>query len=218
MFFTKLCSNFPDSEIFNIKKSKFAFVNDLLNLMKGILFIIFLAASLFSCQRDMTEVDKLFTFQNRPDEKGLNVKSFYSDSAVVYFMLESIEMFTIRNQTENYIEYPKGIKISFLDRKRNPTSWLTADRAINDLNVRKFIAKGNVSLFNRNNDKLQTAELIWDEQNEKLFTNKFVKITQPSKGDTLYGYGFESNSAFSEFEIKKKFSGKVIENMISDFN
>lgn len=164
----------------------------------------------------MTEVDKLFTIQNRPDEKGLNVKSFYSDSAVVYFTLESKEMFTIRNQTENYIEYPDGVKISFLDRNRKATSWLIADKAVNDLNMRKFMVKGNVSLFNRNNDKLQTSELIWDEQNEKLFTNKFVKITQPSRGDTLYGYGFQSNSAFSEFEIKKKFSGKVIEDMMSE--
>ena len=186
--------------------------------MSRIIAIFFLFFAVSSCHRDMTEVDKLFTFQNRPEERGFNVNSIYSDSAVVYFTLDSPEMFTVRNQKESYIEYPAGIRLSFLDKSSNPSSWLIADRAINDLNHRKFTAKGNVSLFNKNNDKLQTAELIWDELNEILYTNKFVKITQPLKGDTLYGYGFQSNSAFTEFEIKRKFSGKVIETMLGDFN
>lgn len=166
----------------------------------------------------MTEVNKLFTIDNRPAEKGMNIKSFYSDSAVVYFTLEGKEMFSVRNQNENYIEYPKGVKLSFFDKNKKPVSWLVADNAVNDLNSRKFIVKGNVSLFNKTNDKLQTAELIWDEQAESLYSNKFIKITQPSRGDTLYGYGFKSNSAFTEFEIKKKFSGKVVEGMLNDFN
>jgi LPS export ABC transporter protein LptC len=128
------------------------------------------------------------------------------------------EMFSVRNQNENYLEYPKGVKLSFFDKNKKAVSWLEADKAVNDLNSRKFIVKGNVRLYNKANDKLQTAELIWDEQAESLYTNKFIKITQPSRGDTLYGYGFKSNSAFSEFEIKKKFSGKVVEGMLNDFN
>lgn len=185
--------------------------------MKLTLSIVIFAFFLLSCHKDMTEVNKLFTYNERPSEKGFNVKSIYSDSAVVYFTLEGKQMFSVRNQNENYIEYPEGVKLSFMDRNGNFVSWLTADRAINDLNESKFIVKGNVKLFNKNNDKLQTAELIWDENAESLFTNKFIKITQPSRGDTLYGFGFRSNSAFSEFEIKKKFSGKVFEEMTGDF-
>ncbi|MDV7397615.1 hypothetical protein RZS08_39810, partial [Arthrospira platensis SPKY1] len=107
--------------------------------------------------------------------------------------------------------------ISFLDENSRPASWLVADNAVDDLNSGTFTVKGNVVLFNKNEDKLQTSELIWDSGAEILFTNKFVRITQPEKGDTLFGFGFSSNSAFTEFEIRRKFSGKVIEAMVSDF-
>jgi hypothetical protein len=36
-----------------------------------------------------------------------------------------------------------------------------------------------------------------------------VRITQPEKGDTSYGYGFETNKNFTEFKIKKNFSAKM---------
>lgn len=165
----------------------------------------------------MSEIDSLFSQDHRYDERAVNVRTVYSDSARIYFTMESPEMISIRNNRQQYLEYPKGIKISFLDENSRPASWLVADNAVDDLNSGTFTVKGNVVLFNKNEDKLQTSELIWDSGAEILYTNKFVRITQPEKGDTLFGFGFSSNSAFTEFEIRRKFSGKVIEAMVSDF-
>jgi LPS export ABC transporter protein LptC len=165
----------------------------------------------------MSKIDTLFSTDGKYDERAMNIKSVYSDSARLYFTMESPEMVSIRNNREQYLEYPRGIKINFLDEKSTPSSWLVADSAVDDLNSGTFTLKGNVMLFNKNEDKLQTSELIWDSGAEIFYTNKFVRITQPEKGDTLYGFGFSSNSAFTEFEIRRKFSGKVIEAMVSDF-
>lgn len=182
---------------------------------KFLILIFFIL--LISCHNDISELNNLFTAQSRPEEKLYNLKTIYSDSAVVYFTIESKEVYTVRNQNENYFEYPKGIKISFLDKNKKATSWLEAENARDDIKSNQFVVKGNVRLYNKNNDKLQTGELIWDENNQSLYTNKFVRITRPENGDTLFGYGFRSNSAFSEFEIRKKFSGRVIEDMMQDF-
>ena len=177
---------------------------------------IFSFLLLLGCSSDLKQIDKMFAEDSRPLEKGSNIRTIYSDSANLLLILESPLFVSKELEKEKILEYPNGIKISFLDHNNIAKSWLIADRAINKIKDKKFVANGNVKLFNKSNDKLESSELIWDEKNEILYTEKFVKITQPSKGDTLYGYGFVSNREFTEFEIKKKLFGKIIEDIFKD--
>jgi LPS export ABC transporter protein LptC len=177
---------------------------------------ILILAALFSCNKETDQINKLFEKKTRPMDKATNIEMLYSDSAKVLFILNSPLLETKKINNEKIIEYPKGIKISFLDQNKKANSWLTAGKAINKIKDKKFIVSENVKLFNSDDDKLETSELIWDEKNEILYTNKFVKITRPVKGDTLYGYGFRSNKEFTEFEIKRKLSGKVVEDIFRD--
>ncbi len=177
---------------------------------------ILIISALFSCNKDTNQINKLFDKTTRPLEKAKDIKMIYSDSARVLFILDSPELESKKINNEKIIEYPKGIKISFLDQNKKANSWLTAGKAINKIKGKKFIVRDKVKLYNSSNDKLETSELIWDEKKEILFTNKFVKITRPEKGDTVYGYGFTSNKEFTEFEIKRKLSGKVVEDIFKD--
>ena len=180
------------------------------------IYFILLILILSSCDKDITIADKFFSLKSRPEEVAYNIKTIYSDSAIVYFTMESTKMESVRNKEQNELRYSEGVKFTFLDQSEKPTSWLTADEATNDLKTNKFIIDGNVKFFNDRNDKLQTSQLIWDSKAEILYTNKFVRITQPVRGDTVYGYGFRSNKDFTEFEIMKKFSGRIFEEMLSD--
>ena len=184
-------------------------------MFKYLIQILFIIA-LFSCNKDTGQINKLFDKKTRPMEKAENIEMLYSDSAKVLFVLDSPVLETKKIDNERIIEYPKGIKISFLDQNKKANSWLTAGKAINKIKDKKFIVSDHVKLFNSDNDKLETSELIWDEKNEILYTNKFVKVTRPSRGDTIYGYGFTSNKEFTEFEIKRKLSGKVVEDIFKD--
>ncbi len=177
---------------------------------------ILILLALFSCNKDTGQINKLFDKKTRPMEKAENIEMVYSDSAKVLFILDSPVLETKKIDNKRIIEYPKGIKISFLDQNKKANSWLTAGKAINNLKDKKFIVRDKVTFFNKDKDKLETSELIWDEKNEILYTNKFVKITRPVKGDTIYGYGFTSNKEFTEFEIKRKLSGKVVEDIFKD--
>lgn len=69
--------------------------------------------------------------------------------------------------------------------------------------------RGNVQFYNLRNDKLQTSELIYDENLKKIYTEKFIRITRPSLGDTIYGIGFETDQNFNRIEIKQKIKGKL---------
>ena len=48
-------------------------------------------------------------------------------------------------------------------------------------------------------EQLETEELIWDEKKEKVYSNKFVKITKPD--EKIYGYGVEANQDFTRWKI-----------------
>ncbi|MBK9151325.1 MAG: LPS export ABC transporter periplasmic protein LptC [Saprospiraceae bacterium] len=88
--------------------------------------------------------------------------------------------------------------------------------AVRDELKKKIIAKGNVEFYNDKQEKLETPELIWDEQEKIIYTDKLVRITQAEKGDTTYGFGFRANQDLSRFEIRKKVQGKVNTTRIID--
>lgn len=141
-------------------------------------------------------------------EKAQNVEITYSDSAQVKLKIKGATL--VRNNDKKNLteEFTNGIEVEFYGANKSITSWLEAKYALRKEREKIIIVKDSVVLYNRKNEKLETSELIWDEQTERIKTNKFVRITQPEKGDTSYGYGFESDQEFLKFEIKN-FSAKM---------
>lgn len=172
--------------------------------MRSCLF--FLSLFLISCVNDVSEVDALTGSDQAKYEKGSGITILYSDSASVNVRITADSLLR-----ENVGQYPidhftHGIFVEFLNKNGRPSSWLVADHAVRDENSSLVTAYGNVRFYNNNNDKLISTELIWDEDKSILYTDKFVTIIQPEKGDTIYGFGFESNKDFNIFEIKRRTS------------
>ncbi|HPK10215.1 MAG TPA: LPS export ABC transporter periplasmic protein LptC [Saprospiraceae bacterium] len=171
------------------------------------IFLLFIGV--YSCTNDVKDVDALVSPTEAQKEIGKNVTIYYSDSAVVKVKIRGplLERYTERDDPKDV--FPQGVFVEFLDLHGKPYSWLEADRAVRSENEHLIYVSGHVKFYNSNNDKLESPELIWDESNEIVKTDKFVRITQPERGDTTYGYGFEANQNFTRFEIKRKVQGKI---------
>lgn len=48
-------------------------------------------------------------------------------------------------------------------------------------------------------DKFDTDLLFWDEKQERVYSDKFIRIEQEDK--IITGYGFESNQQMTEYQI-----------------
>jgi len=155
----------------------------------------------------MKEINTLTKKKQILAEVATNVEILYSDSAVVKVRILSPTLKRYMLKGESYDEFPDGIKVEFLDKHKRITSWLEADYAIRKDKERKVYVERNVVLFNKSNDKIETSELIWDEGTQEIYTNQHVKISQPTRGDTSFGFGFKADQEFTRFEIKKKFQG-----------
>ncbi len=171
-----------------------------------ILFVIIFSLVIIACSRDNQNNNILNNKEELLTEIARDVEILYSDSAEVKVRILAPTMKRYSLKKESYDEFPDGLKVEFLNQNKQPTSWLIADYAIRKDKEKKIYVESNVILHNKQNDKLITEALVWDEGEEEIYTTRPVKISQPSKGDTLYGHGFKADQEFTRFEIKKQFS------------
>ncbi len=165
-----------------------------------------LAFHFLACANDASELKSVLPGKDVKVEIAKDVIILYSDSAKVKVRITSPTLKRYELRGENFDEFPDGLLVEFLDDNKNVKSWLKADYAVRKDKDNKIYVQDNVNLYNKRNDQLLTDELIWDEQNEELYTSKPVKIAQPSIGDTSFGFGFRADQEFTRFEIQRKFS------------
>lgn len=178
------------------------------SLSKCSLFLL-LVITTFSCVNNIAEVNEITRKFDATKDIGESVKIIYSDSGQVKLIIEAPVLERHNDPNEPIDVFSKGILISFLDDNKVARSWLKADNATRNQKLQTMIAKGNVVFYNDKNDKLQSSELIWDENLKKIYTEKFIKISRPSIGDTIYGIGFETDLNFNRIEIKHKIKARL---------
>ena len=174
------------------------------------LFYIFssiILLSTISCSNSIEEVDALFTDKDLKIEQAKDVEILYSDSAQIKLKITAPTLKRYVEKKNSIDEFPDGVLVEFYDNKGQIISWLKSDYAIRKDEDKRIYVKQNVKLFNTNDDELSTDELIWNEETGEIYTNKYVRIAQPQRGDTLFGYGFIAKQEFQRFQLNKKVSG-----------
>jgi len=161
---------------------------------------------ILSCTNDNKDISKLIAKKKAIAEVAKDVEILYSDSAIIKVRIISPTMKRYQVKSESYDEFPDGLLVEFIDENKKVKSWLEADYAVRKDKEKKIYVENNVVLYNKRDDKLETEALVWDEGLEEIYTSRPVKISQPSRGDTSFGFGFKADQEFTRFEIKQKFS------------
>lgn len=165
------------------------------------LMSLVLALMLFSaCKNDMAEVQRFIKDDETSYETISDFKTLYSDSAIVRIRISGPTMLRHLDRDKPRQEFPEGMQVDFFGSRDRVTSRLTAKYGLRLEKDNQVIVRDSVVWESLNKETLETSELIWDEKEEKLFTNKFVVIRRP--GEIITGFGFESNQDFSYSKIK----------------
>ena len=136
-----------------------------------------------------------------PVETGKDVEITYTDSGLPKALVKAPLLERYASGSKNFTEMKKGIKVTFLTRTQEVESFLTANYAIRYDKKKLMTARNNVVVRNVNGDTLRTEELHWDEQTQRVSSNKFVTIT--TKDEIIMGDGFESDVSFRNPRIFK---------------
>ena len=153
---------------------------------------------LVACENDIEKIKLVGSGKNEPVERAVNIRLLYSDSAHVKVELTAPVMEHFVGE-KTYLEMPKGLKAVFYTEQLAVKSKLTADYGIRYEAEQKMVVRKNVVVINEKGNQLNTEYLEWDEKQQKLLSNEFVKIT--TKDEIMYGTGFEANQDFSKYRI-----------------
>jgi len=152
-----------------------------------------------ACTNEISEVQEVTQTTNLPLRVQYNVHYEYSDSARKQLDITAPEAADFSDKDEPYLEFPKGIHVIFYDNNGNQEATLKANYAKQLTREHKWLARGNVVVVNNRNEELNSEELIWDEREEKIYSEEFVKIITPE--NVMLGKGFEADQSFSTYRI-----------------
>ncbi len=103
---------------------------------------------------------------------------------------------------KDMVLFNDGIEVDFYNPDGEHTSNLVAEEGRMWERIGKVEAFKNVVVTTDSGMVLKTQYLVWEQQEEKIYTDKMVTITTKD-GDVLTGQGFESDQNFEKWVILK---------------
>jgi LPS export ABC transporter protein LptC len=154
-----------------------------------------------SCENDIEIIQSFEGDTLLPRQSMINAEIDYTDSARLQLRISAPEIHYYENSGEKYTEFPYGILAMFFDRNGNVESQLSSRYAIYFMDNDLWEAKDSVVVINSEGEILNTEQLFWDERNQIIYSNSFVKVTRPD--EIITGVGFEADQTFTTWKIKK---------------
>ena len=163
------------------------------------LFLFFLVV-LISCTNDPKLVQEFVSDKQQPIEqiKGAELLHTENGKVKVRLLANRIERF---QEIQPALVFPDHLEVYFYNDSSQLQSTLMADYASIDEEKKIMLAQNNVILISSDDKKVETTELVWDENKNKIYTDKKVKITTGK--EVIYGEGFTSTPDFKQYSITK---------------
>ncbi len=166
------------------------------------IFLLIITFLVISCGDNIEKIEDITNLEGSADVEIVNMESILNSSKLMKARVTAPIAKSFATADEPYMEFPKGLKAVFFDEFFNTMSSLTANYAINYTLKQLWKATGNVYIENVQGGTLQTEELFVDEANKKIYSLKYVKVTD-AYGTIVEGKGgFVSNFDFTEYEFK----------------
>mgnify|MGYP002900093384 CR=1 FL=1 len=131
------------------------------------------------------------------DTKG--VMTLISDSGVTRYRINTEEWLVFDRKNPPYWAFEKGVYLEKFDSLFHIDASIKADTAYYYEKKKLWELRSNVHIRSQRGDKFDTDLLFWDEKQERVYSDKFIRIEQEDK--IITGYGFESNQQMTEYQI-----------------
>ena len=135
-----------------------------------------------------------------PDMRSTGVTTLISDSGLIRYKIITAEWLVYNQVDTPFWAFEKGI---YHGKVRYPISYRRQHKGRHRLLLRNQRNYGNyVATYIYAASAVTNSipsSLYWDQQKEKIYSDKFIRIEQPDQ--VLTGYGFESNQQMTEYQI-----------------
>jgi len=173
------------------------------SLFPGVLFLLFMMTA---CKNDPNTIRALTSRSLGQEDRAKDVTIIISEHGKVKVQLFAHDF--IRNEMAKppYTDMKNGVKAEIYNDSGVIENTITARNARYYEEQGNILVRNSVVIVNRKGDKLNTEELVWNQNIRKIYTEKAVKITTPTQ--VLFGDGLDANEDFSSYQIKN-FKGSI---------
>jgi LPS export ABC transporter protein LptC len=169
--------------------------------MRSRFIILLLICSIhFQCkdEKSILSDSEAAKWINKEMLKDINLT--YSDSGKIEIRILAPQMIRYTEKSELKEEFPIGFQAFFYGKNNELLNTLASKYAMRIRREGKTYMKDSVTFTTVDKEILKTSELIWDETNGRIATDKYVRIIR--KNELLQGYGFETDQNFKAGTVK----------------
>ncbi|MBP1617283.1 MAG: hypothetical protein H6Q14_1110 [Bacteroidetes bacterium] len=168
----------------------------------AILLVLALCSMLGSCKKEKQEyVHKKYNPEFVPTIDTDSVSMKISDSGRVKYKMVTKRMQIFDKAKDPHWFFPRAIYLEQYDSLFHVNSTVQADTAWNYTRRGVWRLKGHVVIKNVKGSIFKTEELFWDQNQKKVYTDKFIRITTPDRD--LKGYGMDASQDLTSYQIRK---------------
>ena len=172
---------------------------------------IAVAFVVFSCKGKLARTDSKLK-EDTPVQTVRNMFIVQTQNGGLQMRMEADLMERYDKDTVSYELFPEGIAVYGYDEEGRFETEIVADNARHMTykdGRESWQAFANVVVKNHiKSEVMETDTLYWDQKNEKLYTNCYVRIYSPD--GFLQGYGMESDQRARNSVLLKPFNSYAI--------
>ena len=165
------------------------------------IFVVVMSFSFIACGDKTESVIIEGERHEIPSLKEYDIITIISDSGITRYRLTSQELLVYDKASEPHSIFPQGVYLERFDQNYNIDAHLTANRAKYFEQKALWQLNDSVKIVNLEGEIFETDELFWNQNEGRIYTEQFMKITQSDK--IITGDGFESNETMTQYVIKR---------------
>lgn len=131
--------------------------------------------------------------------KATEVNTLISDSGITRYRLTAQTWLVFDRAKEPYWYFPDGIYVEKFDTLFHTEASIKADTAYYYDKKGLWRLIGHVEVESLEGEQFSTSELFWNQKEEKVYSDKYIRIQQEEQ--IVTGIGFESNQNMTKYKI-----------------
>ena len=130
-----------------------------------------------------------------------DVTTLISDSGVIRYRITTPIWLVFDKLNPSRWTFEEGVYLENFDENNDVMAEIKADTAYYYDKKKLWELRGHVEIKNQQGEKFNTELLFWNQDTQKVYSDKFIRIEQIDR--TITGHGFESNQQFTVYTIRK---------------
>lgn len=175
-----------------------------LKILKNVATAFLVVVVLFgaaACSKE--EAPKLEAVKDRKKLPGLaatKITTVISDSGITRYRIYTDQWDVFDRASEPYWDFPKGLHFERFDQRLNIDANFRSNTAKYYEYKKLWEFKGKVKAVNIKGEMFETDLLYWDQVQERIYSDKFIRVTQATR--VITAYGFESDQSLIRYNFK----------------